>query len=543
VNRAVLIAALVLVAGVAVAVALVQDPGEKKPKSNLVAVLGPDPFTTGSPFKEPPVVESRNGNLKAEITAANGTLKVSGVDVAGGQAYAARSPSGVAGPAQMLGPTLHAEPGGTISIAFDNKLTVPDGMQSPEDCAAGGSHEEHGSSAPDAAKPQVTNFHFHGLRVTPKTRELRGVKVYGDNVLVDLPPGRSHIEFPIPEDHEQGTFWYHAHRHGCTDDQVSRGLAGLLFIGDSRRDLPARYAKVRTRDLMLQDIQVVDNPKGSGKNWGIDPAHFWGNPTHRMVNGQLNPSLDIAPGETQLWRIANGSAGVWFNVSLVDENDNPAGFTTVAQDGNTLEFSKEEAAHLLAPGNRIDILVTGAGSGKRMLKTIPFDQGNVTFPEDVLATVNAKGAPAVPIEAPGKLAPPPTLEPARGPDRQFTFNLVFKPSFGATINGQLFSLDQPPQATPTVNTTETWTVLNTSGEAHPFHIHQGDFVVKSVNGEPVDNLGQQDVVELPPMQGTTPGKVVFEMSFEEEGEFVFHCHILDHEDAGMMARVSVTDGR
>jgi FtsP/CotA-like multicopper oxidase with cupredoxin domain len=240
-------------------------------------------------------------------------------------------------------------------------------------------------------------------------------------------------------------------------------------------------------------------------------------------------------------RTPHGSAGVWFNVALVDGSDTPVGFTTVAQDGNTLVDSQEEPSHLLGPGNRVDVLVTGPESGELALKTLEFNQGDVDFPEEPLAGVDLKGPAAEPIEAPGKLVPPPKFEPTRGPDREYTFSFLFDP-FRALINGQAFSIDGPPQATPTLDTTETWTLKNATTQYHPIHIHQGDFVVKSVNREPVDNHGQQDTVSLPPMEGNTPGEVTFEMSFEEAGDFVFHCHILDHEDAGMMAKVSVTKG-
>jgi FtsP/CotA-like multicopper oxidase with cupredoxin domain len=501
-----------------------------------------DPFKAGAPFTQPRAVRI-DGATPTGIVARNTDLKVNGdgaqaVTVGEGQAYLAGNDQ----TARLTGPTLLARPGGTVNLTLKNELKVYKDMESPENCQF------------KSTDGQVTNFHFHGLRVTPETRKIDGVTVYGDNVLIDLPPGTSRIEFEIPADHEQGTFWYHAHRHGCTDDQVSRGLAGLLFIGDSREDLPQRFRNVRTRDLVLQDLQVVKD----GNGYKVDPKHFWADPTNRMVNGLAQPTMQIAPGETELWRVVNASAGVWYEVSLVDDpDDEGVGFTTVAMDGNTLEDSREETSHLLGPGNRVDFLVTGPMSGaKRLLKTLAFQQGkdlkqpsnDFTFPEELLATVQVGGTPGTPIEEPGRLKPLKPLAKDRGPNREFTFDIgpplksrPGPPSF--TINGQTFTHDSPAQATPTVGTTERWTIRNTSTEAHPFHIHQGDFRVLSVNGRRVNNGGQQDVVELPYMQADgKPGEVVFDMTFREEGDFVFHCHILDHEDFGMMARVSVTDG-
>lgn len=532
----------VLVAAVVVAVVVIGGGDDEKKKDEQAAqpvpgtkTLPPQPFVPQQGLKEPPTVRV-DGATPTPIVARNTAIDVNGVQVAGGQAYVANGSK----PA-LTGPTLLAKPGGRVNIELDNQLVVPDDMQSPEDCAAGSERGE-GDAKADAGKPQVTNFHFHGLRVTPKTRKIDGVRAIGDNVLIDLQPGKTRIEFDIPADHEQGTFWYHAHRHGCTDDQVARGLAGLMLIGDSRAELPPRFKDVETREMMLQSLQVVK----AGDGYKIDPGHFWANALHRTVNAQVNPKLDIAPGETQLWRLANGSDGVWYEVSFVDGSNRPLGFTTVAQDGNTLTSSREESTHVLGPGNRVDILVEGPESGPAALKTMPFEQGNVNFPTDVLATVDVKGADTQPVEAPGRLKPLPPMPAQRGPNRTFTFNIGKAPPNGPppfTINGQVFSLDQPPQATPTVNTWERWTIRNTSTEKHPFHIHQGDFIVRAVNGRRVNSGGQQDVVELPFQVNGKPGEIVFDMAFREEGDFVFHCHILDHEDLGMMARVSVTDGR
>jgi suppressor of ftsI len=533
--------AAVAVVVVVIAVAGGGDGGASKPSSPV------DPFKPGAAFAQPDAIRI-DGDQPAEIFAKNTPLTVNGdgaekVTVGGGQAYLA----GADATPRMTGPTLLARRGGTVNITLHNELQVYDGIESAEDCKY------------KDTKDQVTNFHFHGLRVTPETRKIDGVTVVGDNVLIDLLPNRkTRIEFEIPRDHEQGTFWYHAHRHGCTDDQVSRGLAGLLFIGDSRTALPQRFHRIQTRDLMLQDLQVV---KGDDGGYAIDPGHFWHDPTNRLVNGLAQPNMTIAPGETQLWRIANASAGVWFNLALLnapkeapdgDPND-PAGFTVVAEDGNTLEDSREVSSYVLGPGDRVDVLVTGSMHGeKRTLATLQYVQGEATtFPQEMLATLSpTDDEPQTPLGEPGRLKRLPPLAKERGPNREFTFFLgkpglasrPDKPAF--TINGQTFSHDSPAQATPTVGTTERWTVKNASDQAHPFHIHQGDFRVRSVNGKPVDTGGQQDTVELPMRQADgSPGEIVFDMSFLVEGDFVFHCHILDHEDLGMMARVSVTDGK
>jgi suppressor of ftsI len=536
----VVIAAVVLALGALIAVLIAADDdggGGASTSDTTVAVLGPAPFKPNLPFAEPPVVEV-GGRSTTRLAARNGTLRVSGIDVEEGQSYVPAGAAGAKAEPGLLGPTLHVNPGETLDITLDNRLEVYPGLDTHSAETCGGaqdpSHEHESGEGPDSG-PQFTNLHFHGLHVTPTTRLYKGMKVYGENVLVSLPKGTSRIRFPIPTDHEEGTFWYHAHRHGCTDDQVFRGLAGLLIVGDSRKDLPARFHGVRTRSLALKDIQV--EPKGNVQS--IPADHDWANPTHRTVNGLVNPRLSIRPRETQLWRLANVSSAVWYQVALVDEKDKPDPFLVVALDGSTLEEAQQEDSVLLGPGQRNDILVRGPSSGTRTLKTLPFDQGRLVFPEDTLATVAVEDQPATELKSPDVLKPLPAFPSKRGIDRTFVFS--FKPN-GPTINFKPFDPDpnSPPIADPQLDTTETWTFVNESPDWHPIHIHQDDFKVTHVNGKQVDNYGQQDVVSLPPMSGKTPGKVVIEMPFKDfDGKFVIHCHILDHEDGGMMGRIDL----
>ena len=523
--------------GAAAGAALVVAGGgaAQTPLPLTVLVEGPQPFTPHQPFLEPPVVRSRAGRLKATLVARSGTVDVGGVEVANTQTYAAGPGSG-SPPRGFLGPTLHVQPGDTVELTLSNRLSTPAEVPRPSGAAmraAGGARARHAQAG---TSEEYTNLHFHGLHVTPRTRTRGHRFVYGDNVLLTLPNGRSTYRFRIPRDHDQGTFWYHAHLHGYADDQVYRGLAGLLMIGDSRRDLPERFRRVRMRSLALKDVQVVENPAASGR-WAIPTDHDSGNPTHRTVNGLVNPDIPIRPRETQLWRIANVSAAVWYRIALVDERRGDARepFTVVAQDGNPLARAQQRTSAVLGPGQRLDILVVGPESGDRVLKTLSFNQGHLVFPKDVLATMDVSGSPARALAPPGRLSRLPKFPSRRGPTRRFVFTSDF-PRF--EINNRVFDI-QRAAAKPRLGTTETWVLLNRSQEWHPFHIHQDDFRVVSVNGRRVRPNGDQDVVGLPPINGQgKPGRVVIRMPFQDYGgKFVFHCHILDHEDGGMMALV------
>jgi FtsP/CotA-like multicopper oxidase with cupredoxin domain len=393
---------------------------------------------------------------------------------------------------------------------------------------------------------QLTNLHYHGLRVTPTTRKFQGMDVFGDNVLLSLGPGPSHFRFNIPKHHDQGTFWYHAHRHGCTDDQVFRGLAGVLLIGDSRLTLPRRFRHVRERTLALKDIQAVpDVSDVTGAPWAIPSDHDWAHPTQRTVNGQVQPDIPIQPGETQLWRVANISAAVWYRIA-VEDGDRRLPYTVVARDGNPMSRPEQRGAALLGPGHRLDIIVTAPAGGSLALKTLPFDQGRLTFPEETLATATPAGTPAKSRSVDRRRKPLPHFPPVvRTRHFDFSFNrrkgYKKDPAAFAFINGTPFDPDHT-NVKPRLGTTERWVLTNSSTEWHPFHIHQNDFRVISVNGRRIKHpAGDQDVVPLPPMRANgKPGRVVILMPFTKfKGRFVFHCHILDHEDGGMMKLVVV----
>lgn len=535
-----LLVVAVLIAAVVVAVVLViddDDDDEPSAGEQTVTAIKPAPFTAGLAFREPPSLRSAHRRLRGTIVAKNGTIEVSGVRVHNTQSY------GIAGERRgLLGPTLRVQPGDLVDLVLDNRLVAPPLVPAKTDSGAPSTsqpgHDECMHESPlEAGEPQPTNFHFHGFHVTPRNHRVGNVTYYGDNVLVCLRAGRSHIRFRIPRTHDQGTFWYHAHLHGLTDDQVYRGLAGMIVVGDSRRYLPTRFSHVRTRLLSLKDIQVTEHDDAQA----IPTEHDWANPTHRTVNGLVNPKLTMRPGETQLWRVGNSSSALWYRIALLDGKRRVT-FTVVSQDANPLVLPQPKTQVLLAPGNRVDVLVEAPRSGSLVLKTLPFNQGRLIFGEDVLATVNVAGPPAPDLSPPGRHGDLPTFPAQRGPQRQWIFSTYFPKNQDGQflINGKQFDPHRV-DARPRLGTTERWSLLNTSSEWHPIHIHQDDYRVISINGKRVDVRSDQDVIPLPPIDAKgVPGRVVLDMPFQQfAGNFVMHCHILDHEDAGMMARIDV----
>jgi suppressor of ftsI len=435
----------------------------------------------GLPFHEPLQLHARSGVLKVELTAERGMIDVSGSRVIA-QPFNGR----------LIGPTLHVRPGDTIEATIKN------------------------------ATDEDTNIHWHGLHVRPT-----GIS---DNVFRTFRPGqtvRSVVD--LPPDHAPGTFWYHVHLHGLTEGQVMGGLSGLLVVEGLKRLLPRPLRGVKERQFAIRSLQTEGDAVVTDDEQ-IDPTQ----PTALLVNGLLLPRLSLRSGETQLWRIGNIGSDLFYDVSLDGHV-----MTVIAEDGSPV-WRVHRANHLiLPPGKRYDVLVTGGGPGDYAFKTLRYDQGFSYGPRLDLAHVTVTGPPASsrPPAMPRALDTP--NEPiGRRPvmrRRRFVFSFGTGSTFRALINGEQFTVGKN-NVVPILGTVEEWTLINESPEDHPFHIHVNDFQVMSVNGRRVRATGLQDVVLIP----KNGGRVVIRNPFDDfTGHYVFHCHILGHEDAGMMQTVDV----
>lgn len=384
-------------------------------------------------------------------------------------------------------PTLTVAPGETLEVTLENRL------------------------------PRPLNLHFHGMHVSPQ-----GIS---DNVFRDTPPGQTEqYVLQIPADHEPGLYWYHSHLHGLSEGEVFGGLSGMLVVTGLSELLPPQLQDVPEQYLALRDFQVQD---GAIPRTNIDS----GAATTRVVNGQLNPSIAIRPGETQLWHVANIGADIWYDIELTGHR-----MYVVAEDADPV-WQVWEADHLvMPPGKRFEVLVQGAAPGTYTFKTRAYDQGPAgdQYPEATLATVVSQGDRVDPLPLPATMIGERDLrdEPvARTRRFVFTENTTTNEFF---INGRQFDAARV-DADPVVGTVEEWTIVNSTQEQHPFHIHINDYQVVSVNGQPYDAKGHQDTVAVP-----VGGEVVILNPFDDfTGKFVFHCHILAHEDLGMMAVVDV----
>lgn len=435
----------------------------------------------GLPFAQPLQLHARRGVLRVELTAERGMIDVSGSRVIA-QPFNGR----------LIGPTLRVRPGDTIEATIKNAID------------------------------QDTNIHWHGLHVRPT-----GIS---DNVFRVFKPGqtvKSIVRLPL--DHAPGTYWYHVHLHGLTEGQVMGGLSGLLVVEGLEDLLPRPLRGVKQRQLAIRNLQTEgDAVVTDGEQ--IDPTR----PSALLVNGLLLPRLSLRSGETQLWRIANIGSDLFYDVALERHV-----MTVIAEDGSPVWRTRRASHLVLAPGKRYDVLVTGSRPGRYAFKTRDYDEG---FQDDTradLAHVTVTG-PAATGRRP---ALPRRLDTPAGPigrrpvlrRRTFVFSFGSGRTFRALINGQQFNPRQTNVA-PILGSVEEWTLMNPSDEDHPFHIHVNAFQVMSVNGRRVRATGLQDVVVIP----KNGGHVVIRNPFDDfTGHYVFHCHILGHEDAGMMKTVDV----
>jgi suppressor of ftsI len=427
-------------------------------------------------FPEPTELRAVDGVLRATLTAEEQEIEIAG------QSILARVFNGT-----FVGPTLRVRPGERIELELVNRLNEP------------------------------TNLHFHGLHVSPGGE--------ADNIFRTVNPGDSaHYVLDIPLDHPTGTFWYHPHMHHLALEQVFGGMSGVIIIDGIREKLPPDLQGIEERLFALKDFQLDENN-------AILLEDIPRNPTTRTINGQIDPALKMAPGETQLWRLANVGAEVFYNLRLYGH-----AFHVVAEDGNPVWDVRTADSLVLPPGKRFDVLVQAGEAGVYAFETITYDQGNHVYPEVELATLTIEGSAQSPVSLPASVAPDRDLDSAEiATTRDIFFNDVDdEPIF--EVNGQQFDPNRIDELVQ-LGTVEEWTIRNVTAEQHPFHIHVDDFQVVSVNGQPYNAANLQDIVILP-----AGSEVVIRIPFMDyPGKFVFHCHILFHEDHGMMALVDVVE--
>ena len=431
---------------------------------------------------------------------------------------------------KTVAPVIRVSPGDLLKITYVNDLP----SKSSESCA--------GNPCMD-----MTNLHFHGLTISPDAPQ--------DDVLTMLAkPGEVlHYSIRIPRDHPPGLFWYHTHPHGESHRQVLDGMSGAIVLEGMERYVP-EIERLRERVLVVRGRSIEHDPNATALEHDVEiPAKGCGGEAEKVeeiftVNGVLRPQIEIAPNERQFWRIVNASSDRYLDLQLGGKT-----FEVVALDGMPLAYHDpkhptETVGHLLvAPAGRLEAIVTGPPSGAHAtLRTLCVDTGPVgdPNPEMVLADLVPPGswqadtsaATAQPHAIDGRppIYQPVDIETLKKTAPEFVVNFT-EDKNGFYINGQKYSTDASPMTTARVGTYQHWRIVNDTAELHPFHIHQVHFLAYAQNGAPLPVPAWLDTVNVP-----YGGSVDVILDFTDpviRGMSVFHCHLLNHEDKGMMAKI------
>jgi suppressor of ftsI len=444
----------------------------------------PPPFIEDS-FPQPEFRHSRNGVLQTTLRAAavptliNGESHVSSV-------YEGSFP----------GPTLVFCPGDLVAVTLENGL----------DPANFEGHHHAG----------YTNLHTHGLHVSPRSPQ--------DDVFVEVAPGASRqYRYEVPRNHRPGAYWYHPHLHGQASPQTRAGMAGAIVVEGGLDRVPA-YRRFGQRLLVIQKapLGTVDDPTAPEDA----PPRF-------LVNGHLRPEIPIRPGEIQRWSVLNATTGFGVRLALQGRP-----LHLLARDGNYLERRRARNSMSIAPGSRREVLVVGGPEGRAELVARPHPQfPGDDPPRETLATVAAGGSSARDRLPPRRIT---RLRDLREEKVDGRHDIVFTEEGEGTddvqffVNGRQFEPNRIDEVMH-LGDVEQWRISNASDEWHTFHIHIQDFQVTKIDGRPVNGIYDADNVWLPPdgtiTMRTKPARYT--------GKFVFHCHILGHEDRGAMATVAV----
>lgn len=383
----------------------------------------------------------------------------------------------------------------------------------------------------------TTTVHWHGLNVSPANDGSPHVMIMADETWSP--------SFPVLD--KAATYWYHPHLHGKTMDQVLLGAAGFIFVRDAEEaalDLPRTYG-VDDVPLVFQ-FKTFDAQKQILMEDEMDNAV--------LVNGVVDGVLN-SPAQVVRYRLLNGSSHRFFNFGFANNKQ----FKQIASDAGLLDAPIPMTRLILAPGERAEILVDlgneqgntltlksfgtglpqGYPGGTMMMGGMEGPLDNTDF--NVL-TINVTAPTADPVTTvPAALTTNEVLSQAGAATR--TLGFTAQPMMSMTnffINSKKFDMEVV-EFTTEQDKVEVWNITNQTMMAHPFHIHGNHFYVLQVNGAtPPPNLrGRKDVVVVPPMNGSVKLITKYENYGDANLPYMFHCHILSHEDGGMMGQFIV----
>jgi FtsP/CotA-like multicopper oxidase with cupredoxin domain len=536
----------------------------------------------GDPVPEPRDLRSEDGVLELDLTMRN----VEDTDASARYCYLL--------PDGTESPTLRLSPGDELVLRLRNAL-VP--INSAGSTAALGG--EICRTRPTAQKDACTegpmtalstNLHFHGMTVPARCHQ--------DDVLrTSIQPTDPVYEyrFKVPVDESPGLYWYHPHVHGLSSKQVMGGASGALIIEGIERanpelrglaervlivrdqdllhpDAPASLSEPSAQALLDRDGDVVNTGTGSGKpakdlSVNFVPVPY---PEYPIT------SIVMKPGERQLWRLLNACSVTYLNIAALYKRGpkfRPQWLGVVAIDGVPIA-TQGSPGHpiewrdsiVVAPGARVEFIMVGPPAGvpgMLITRTVDTGIGGENDPTRPLISITASAqavdpqsrlpAASEPLPAPsrpwlGSVAPVRIRRLYFSEDDQDPNRPQATPGFYLTVEGQPRAVFDPLSSEPNIiarqGDVEDWIIENRTSELHAFHIHQLHFQLVAWMGLAINEPFLRDTVNVPYATSNTQAvpSVRLRMDFRDPdsvGTFVYHCHLLDHEDAGMMGRIRV----
>jgi len=391
---------------------------------------------------------------------------------------------------QLPGPVLKAKKGDTLVVRIKNTL------------------------------PEPTIVHWHGIRL-PAAMDGTG------DVQKPIGPGETfEYRFVVPD---AGTFWYHSHANETV--QMERGMYGALIVEDAGDPVFDQERVLMFDDMKLTADHQFTVPGGRLDRWG--ESHFGREGDTFLINGSETPVLGMAAGQMERWRLINASSARYIRLSIGGKP-----FRMIGTDGGLLETPRTITDYLLAPGERIDAAVGPFAAGETLsIESLPYkgSHGKIRAGEHY-GTVSVGPRQISRAFLPEQLR---TIEPLAAQDAPATRKL--KISLGLSLqNGADFQfnrtrhgLDQPVR----VGELQIWEVNNSTLMHHPFHLHGFFFQVLEVDGKMPEYRAWKDTFNIAP---SSKIKIAW-MPDNRPGMWMYHCHVLEHHTAGMMANFEVVD--
>ena len=387
------------------------------------------------------------------------------------------------------GPILRAEKGDRLIITAKNKLD------------------------------EATVIHWHGIRLPA---EMDGT----DSVQRPIASGEEfRYEFVVPD---AGTFWYHAHQNETV--QMERGMYGALIVSDPEDPRVDSEQIFMIDDMKLTSKQEFKN--GNAISRWIE-RHDGREGNTLLINGRENFSTTIRAAQTERWRFVNSASARYFRLYLGGKK-----FRIIATDGGLIEQPFEGEEVLLVPGERVDILVGPFTEGETFpIESLPYNRMTM------LKSGRKKyGDVRVLLAQPTVFSDPTmmrSIQPLAPSNAMATRKIRFSVGPSLTkgidflVNGETHASDKPVK----VGELQIWEVRNTSLMDHPFHLHGFFFQILEINGKAPEFISWKDTVNLPPRSTV---KIAW-MPDDRPGSWMYHCHILEHHEAGMMGHFDVAN--